>query len=158
MYRVTSDAQPIDLGILLGLAYQEFVRELRQAHAEAGYTDLGRSDGVVFRQLAIQPMTVSDLAARLQITKQGAAQIIDDMQVRGYVERHPDPTDGRARLVHLTDRGRRALAEARRFHHGYEQRLIDRHGEDAVANLRRLLVDIAGADHTVDPRLRALYL
>ncbi len=54
-----------------------------------GYDDLGRSDGVVFRMLNHQPRTVSELAERLEISKQGAAQIIDDMQRRGYVVRTP---------------------------------------------------------------------
>ncbi|MBB5873881.1 DNA-binding MarR family transcriptional regulator [Allocatelliglobosispora scoriae] len=153
-----AEAQPIDLGILLGLAYQEFVRELRVAHEEAGFTDVGRSDGVVFRAIAGRPMTVSDLAVRLQITKQGAAQIIEEMEARGYVERHPDPSDGRARLVHLAERGRAALASARAFHRSYEERLAAAHGKAAVATLRGLLAEIAGAEQTVDPRLRALYL
>src|SRR5215475_8877996 len=113
---MTTARQPTDLGILLGVAYQEFVRQLGEAHEAAGFTDIGRSDGVVFRSLSARPMTVSDLAARLEISKQGAAQIIDDMERRGYVQRHPDPDDRRARLVRLTERGERALAMARRFH------------------------------------------
>ena len=42
----------------------------------AGVDALGRSDGYVFRALAERPCTVSELAARLQISKQGAAQIV----------------------------------------------------------------------------------
>lgn len=151
--------QPVDLGILLALAYQEFVRELRETHAAEGFDDSGRSDGAVFRALAIRPMTVSDLAARMQITKQGAGQIIDDMQERGYVQRRPDPSDGRARLVYLSPRGEAALAAARRFHKRYEQRLARTIGADAVASLRRALETMAGGvEHTVDPHLRALFL
>ena len=104
-------------------------------------------------------MTVSDLAARMQITKQGAGQIIDDMQERGYVQRRPDPSDGRARLVYLSPRGEAALAAARRFHKRYEQRLARSIGADAVASLRRALETMAGGvEHTVDPHLRALFL
>lgn len=148
----------MDLGILLGVAYQEFVRELHAAHAAAGFTDLGRSDGFVFRSLAEQPMTVSELAAHLEITKQGAGQIIDDMERRGYVEREPDPADRRARLVRLSARGRQALANARRFHRDYERRLARTHGSDAVETLRKMLEAIAGSDQSVDPRLRPFYL
>ena len=61
---MTPRSQPLDLGILLGLAYQEFVRELREDQAGLGFGDLGRSDGFVFRALGGQPMTVSELAAR----------------------------------------------------------------------------------------------
>jgi DNA-binding MarR family transcriptional regulator len=140
------------------VAYQEFVRELHAAHAAAGFADLGRSDGFVFRSLMIRPMTVSELASHLEITKQGAAQIIDDMERRGYVERQPDPVDKRARLVRLSGRGQRALANARRFHGHYERRLADAHGEEAVATLRAMLGAIAGTAQSVDPRLRAFYL
>ena len=58
---MTSLTQP-DLGILLALAYQEFVRELHTAMAGAGFADLGHSDGYVFRALAERPMTATELA------------------------------------------------------------------------------------------------
>jgi len=151
--------QGTDLGILLALAYQEFVRELREAHVGAGFHDIGRSDGYVFRALAARPMTVSVLATRLQISKQGAGQIVDDMQRRGYIERRPDPEDKRARLICLSARGEAALSAARNFHRRYERRLVRVHGAAAVATLRAALEAMAGgADQTVDPHLRALYL
>jgi len=140
------------------VAFQEFVRELHAAHAGAGFDDLGRSDGFVFRSLAIGPMTVSELAGHLEITKQGAAQIIEDMERRGYVERQPDPGDLRARLVRLSPRGEQALANARRFHRDYERRLARRHGKEAVAILRAMLGAIAGAEESGDHRLRGFYL
>jgi DNA-binding MarR family transcriptional regulator len=156
---MTDRTQPIDLGILLALAYQEFVRELREAHAEGGFDDIGRSDGVVFRALSSRPMTVSDLAGRLGISKQGAGQIVDDMERRGYLERRPDPGDRRARLLYLSARGNAALAAARGFHRRYERRLVRTHGREAVGTLRAVLQAMAGgADQAVDPRLRALYL
>lgn len=156
---MTERTQPIDLGILLAVAYQEFVRELRVAHAKDGFEDVGRSDGYVFRALAGRPVTVSDLATRLQISKQGAGQIIDDMERRGYVERRADPSDARARLLYLSARGTAALAAARRFHHAYERRLTRIHGQPAVTGLRTMLEAMAGAgEQTIDPHLRALYL
>jgi DNA-binding MarR family transcriptional regulator len=149
--------QPVDLGILLGVAFQEFVRNLHAAHAAAGFADLGSSDGFVFRSLAGGPMTVSALAGHLEITKQGAAQIIDDMERRGYVERRPDPADRRAKLVRLSARGERALAIARRFHRACERRLARTYGAQAVSTLRIMLEAIAGAEQSVDPRMRPFY-
>src|SRR5882757_4671384 len=98
----------------------------------AGMTDQGRSDGFVLRTLGAAPATITALADRLEISKQGAGQIVDDMERRGYVERRPDPTDGRARLLHLSERGRAALAAARRFHQRYERALVAEHGQQAV--------------------------
>jgi DNA-binding MarR family transcriptional regulator len=156
---MTDRTQPLDIGILMTLAYQEFIREMREMHTAAGFDDLGRSDGWVFRALAATPMTVGNLAIRLEISKQGAAQIIDDMERRGYVERRPDPTDRRARLVSLSARGDAALAAARAFHHRYELRLRQTHGPEAITALRRTLESMAGgSERTIDPRLRALYL
>lgn len=141
---VSTNQQPLDLGILLAVGYQEFVRELRAAMTEHGFGDLGRSDGYVLRALDGNPLTVSALAELLAITKQGAAQIIDDMAARGYVERRPSPTDRRSRPLFLTERGQQALATARRFHRRYERRLVRAHGADAVAALRTVLTAIAG--------------
>jgi DNA-binding MarR family transcriptional regulator len=156
---IVDDVTTTDLGILLALAYQEFVRELRETHAAQGFGDTGRSDGIVFRALSVTPLTVSGLAARLEISKQGAGQIVEDMERRGYVERRPDPDDARARLVYLSGRGNAALANARRFHRRYERRLARTHGAAAVRTLRAVLESMAGgAEQTVDPKLRALYL
>ncbi|GAB1693556.1 MarR family winged helix-turn-helix transcriptional regulator [Krasilnikovia sp. M28-CT-15] len=156
---MTASAQPIDLGILLGLAYQNFVRDLRGHLAEQGFDDLGRSDGFVFRALGGRPMSISELAARLEVTKQGAAQIVDDMQRRGYVRRTPDPHDRRAHRLELTDRGAAALAAAHRFHQRYERRLAREHGAAAMGVLRDVLSAVAGGPpETLDPQLRAMYL
>jgi DNA-binding MarR family transcriptional regulator len=151
-------AQP-DIGILLALAYQEFVRELRAAMAVAGYDDLGHSDGFVFRAVGEQPLTAAGLAARLEVTKQAAGQIIEDMEARGYVRRRPDPHDGRARLVELTERGDAALAFARRFHRRYEDQLARAHGRTALAQMRTVLTRMAvGETDGLYPQLRGLYL
>src|SRR5258705_9828965 len=100
---MTTNGQTLDLGILLAIGYQEFVRALRAAMAAVGFDDMGRSDGYVLRALAGNPLTVSALAELLDITKQGAAQIVDDMEQRGYVERRVSPSDRRSRPLFLTD-------------------------------------------------------
>jgi DNA-binding MarR family transcriptional regulator len=148
----------LDFGILLILACAEFVNDLRQTLAEQGFDDQGRSDGYVLRSVGASPMTVSELAERLEISKQGAGQIVDDMERRGYVERRPDPADRRARLLYLTARGQHALAAARRFHQQYERRMIKTHGREAVAAMRTLLGAMVGPDRVADPRFRPMYL
>jgi DNA-binding MarR family transcriptional regulator len=155
MIPVTRSSKP-DFGILLLLADQEFVRELRAAVAAEGFDDQGRSDGYVFRTLDAGPTTITGLAGRLSVTKQGASQIADDMERRGYVERRPDPTDARARLLHLTARGEAALATARKFHQNYEHRLRRRFGDEAVDAMRDVLTEMAGEAQASTPHFRAL--
>lgn len=155
---MTSSRQGHDLGILLALAYQRFVEELHEELARAGLAEVGRSDGYVFRALDERPLTVSDLAGRLGISKQGAAQIVADMERRGLVVRRTHPEDGRARLLELTDQGRAVLAVARRFHRTFERRLVSELGEGPVAGLVATLEHLAGEETLRDPRIRALYL
>ncbi len=52
---------------------------------------------------------LSVLAARAQIAKQTATALVDRLERAGYVERVPDPADGRARLVRLTPRALEAV-------------------------------------------------
>ena len=144
-----------DIGILLALAYQQFVDELRASLESGGIHDLCRSDGYVLRAVAAGPLTVSELAERLAISKQGAGQIVDDMVRRGYLERRPDPDDGRARLLRLAPHGKDVLTAARRFHRSYERRLRRMHGAEQVATLRAVLEAIAGAEHET---VRALHV
>lgn len=149
-----------DFGILLALAYQQFVSELHQDLGGRGFDDLARSDGYVFRALDAEPLTTSALAERLGISKQGAGQMVDDMTRRGYLHSRPDPSDRRARLLELSARGRRALAAARAFHRRYEQRLARRHGRAHVDTVRAVLTAMAPTygEGALDPRLRAMHV
>jgi len=97
-------------------------------------------------------------ASWLEISKQGAAQTVDDMERRGLVERRPEPGDRRARRVSLTEEGSRALREARALHRDFERRLVDEVGRESVDGLVRTLEHVAGQDALRDPRLRAFYL
>ena len=148
-----------DLGILVLVGYQGFVRELHADLAERGFGSPGRSDGVVMRVLHGRPRTVAELAVLLEISAQGTAQIIEDMERRDLVVRRPDPDDARARLVDLSDRGRELIAAARSFHRGFETRMRRRHGSAAIDSFRAVLEDMAAAaPGGIDRELRALYL
>jgi DNA-binding MarR family transcriptional regulator len=150
-------AEP-DVGILLALAYQQFVTELHEDLAERGFHDLARSDGYVFRALDSSSLTISALADLLEVSKQGAGQLVDDMTRRRYLTSRPDPSDGRARLLELSVRGRQALEAARDFHRRYEQRLARRHGRAHVDTLREILTAMAPTygEGALDPRVRAM--
>lgn len=128
-----------DFGIVLALAYAAFVDELRAFLAEQGYANLNRSFGYVARALVEHPLTLRELAERLELTSQGALKIVDDMERHGYLERRPDPTDARAKLLALTRDGRRALEAARGFHRSFEAKLVELVGTRDVSALRRSL-------------------
>jgi DNA-binding MarR family transcriptional regulator len=64
------------------------------------------------RRLAVQPLTLRELAERLTADPPYATLIVDDLEQRGLVQRTPHPRDRRAKLVQLTAAGRAAAARA----------------------------------------------
>ena len=54
---------------------------------------------------------LTELAARLGMTKQAAGQLVDELVEMGMLERAPDPADARAKLVRFSKRGRASLLE-----------------------------------------------
>ncbi|MEU3190684.1 MarR family transcriptional regulator [Streptomyces sp. NPDC006992] len=58
------------------------------------------------------PKRLTELARAEQISQPGLTQLVTRLEHDGLVERRRDPTDGRAVLVHLTERGRR-ICQAR---------------------------------------------
>ena len=117
-----------------------------------GFDDLGRSYGYVFRVLGDGDRSLSELAGLLGMTLPGAGKIVDEMEARGYVERHPDRSDRRVKRLALSRRGRAALKAARAFHRGYERRLA------RAPAIRAALETIVGepADGPTPPYLRPL--
>src|SRR6185295_17629225 len=82
---------------------------------ERGYPDLRPGHSAVFMHIDRRSGTrLTELARRARVTKQGMMLVVDDLESRGYVRRVPDPDDARAKVVKLTARGRRYVAEARR--------------------------------------------
>jgi DNA-binding MarR family transcriptional regulator len=83
--------------------------------AARGFADVRPAHGFAFARLSAGGATITQLAEHLDVTRQAAAQLVDELTAKGYVERRPHPRDARARLIVLTDRGRactRAAEEA----------------------------------------------
>jgi DNA-binding MarR family transcriptional regulator len=140
----------VDFGILLGQAYQAFVQSLHAQLADRGFTVLGASYGYVLRALAEDSLTASQLGEQLGITAQGAAKVVEEMVGHGLVERRQDPTDKRAKRLHLSASGRETIRSVREFHAEFEQQLIERMGADNVATVRSVLDGIIDAAHLPD--------
>jgi DNA-binding MarR family transcriptional regulator len=62
-------------------------------------------------------------------------ELVDDLERRGIVERQPDPSDGRAKLIVLTDKGLAALAPAGSIIEGLERDYADRIGAERFESM-----------------------
>ncbi len=67
---------------------------------------------------------LSELAARLKITKQAAAQTIAELVRLGYVERAQSVEDGRAKTLSVTDAGQQMMADGLRAYIMVEKRFL----------------------------------
>lgn len=76
----------------------------RREVSDALGISFGRARAV--RRLARAPMSMRDLAEVLGIDPPNATTLVTDLESQGLVRRRPHPTDGRAKLVEATRKGR----------------------------------------------------
>jgi DNA-binding MarR family transcriptional regulator len=124
---------------LLGVAFDAFSEELHERVQAAGFTDIRPGHGCVFGNIDPQGSRLTDLAERAKMTKQSVGEVTSDLERRGYLERVPDPEDGRAKIIRLTDRGRKAQAAGRGLINDLERDWAERYGEEQIAALRAAL-------------------
>jgi MarR family 2-MHQ and catechol resistance regulon transcriptional repressor len=67
--------------------------------------------GVLEALLHKGPLPVSEIGAKVLLTSGSMTAAVDRLESRGLVRRKDDPNDRRARIVHLTARGRRLIRE-----------------------------------------------
>jgi len=92
------------LGLLLGSA-SKIIDEVHACVVASGATDLRPTHGFVFARISFGDATVSDVAEHLGVTKQAASVLVGELVEAGYVRRAPHPTDARAKVLALTERG-----------------------------------------------------
>ncbi len=97
------------LGVLISVL-NRVVDDAVMAALAAEHPDVRRAHGVVFEMLDPTGSRVADLARRARMSRQAMGELVDDLERLGYVERRPDPSDGRAKLVVLTPKGEAAMA------------------------------------------------
>ena len=88
-----------------------------------------------------EPMTVSELAAKLAIDRTNVSRLCARMEETGDLERAPHPDDGRARALRLTAKGKRVAQNVDEQSAQHFARLAKRLGDDAgdvAAALERL--------------------
>jgi DNA-binding MarR family transcriptional regulator len=141
----------ISSGWLMFIGFRAAEDRILAALARAGYADLTRAQARLLAGIDLDGTRLVVLAERARIPKQTALALVNGLEAAGYVERRPDPTDGRARLIRLTARGRAglpiAVAEEARIEADWRAVL----GPDRMRALREALTDLAVS---VDPDLR----
>jgi DNA-binding MarR family transcriptional regulator len=142
------------LTILFLLAARSTVEEVHTRLAAAGFDGLRPAHGFAFQRLAPDGATGTELAEHLGITKQAASVMIDYLEERGYVARHPDLSDGRGKVVVLAARGWACIRAAERIFADVERRWTQTLGAAEMARPRADLRHLIAAEGLAGPPLR----
>ena len=129
---------------MLGQAYSLLGFQIVDGVVGAGYPQKPKHSAV-FAQIDLEGSRLTDLARRANMTPQAMGELVDELTELGYVTRLPDPTDRRAKLIVLTDRGRAAVDAGMETIVGLENRITEVLGERGHATLRRLLSRLLAA-------------
>jgi DNA-binding MarR family transcriptional regulator len=136
---VNDNAPPL-VGLLLRLAAQQWGTDMDAALRARGVEGLTPAHANVIPFVPPQGIQIGELAALAKVRKQSMAHSVELLNAAGYVERRPDPNDGRASRIFLTDKGRALGPASRSAGQRVEQDWAAVVGTDNVEHLRRTLM------------------
>jgi len=148
-----------ELPALMAMAFRSVMDTVHERLAEQGFADVRPAHGFVFQLLShTRGSTAVEIAAHLGVTKQAATQLLAELEGRGYVRRTPHPTDRRARLVSLTERGWACITVVVAEWNAVEARWVELVGREALDVMHASLAAIVGeASKSGRPLLRPIW-
>jgi DNA-binding MarR family transcriptional regulator len=103
----------LHFGQLLAQLTRVFQTTLFERLVAAGLEEARVPHTHVTAYIRAEGSRLTELAAMARMTLPAMAELVDDLERLGIVERRPDTSDGRAKLICLTDAGWEAMRTAR---------------------------------------------
>jgi DNA-binding MarR family transcriptional regulator len=126
---------------------REVIRALVRRFSLAERADMSCCDMTVMR--------LSDLGKRLGIAPSTLTRNLTRLEERSLIRKGPDPVDGRAQRVTLTEAGIDAAGEVRCHEEAFARSVLDRlpleSGADAMTTLENLLIAVRSATEACCP-------
>jgi len=145
--RKASIAPDLALAPLVSALIDTFIHGLHERLPAAGFGDIRPAHCTgVFRVIDPQGTRPTELARRAGVTPQAMAEFVSYLEERGYLQRVPDPADGRGRIVKLTPRGRKAADAAGQAFAEIEAGWTNTLGAKRMHQLKTMLVELVGSD------------
>lgn len=118
----TSDSHFVyKLSVIRKLAFSFLEEEMEKA----GVKDLPPSFGDILYIVHTKgPVSVKDIAAQSYKDKSTVSTIIHQLETKGYVQKEPDPSDGRKVRVSLTSQAEKHMESMARISSGLKERLF----------------------------------
>jgi DNA-binding MarR family transcriptional regulator len=99
----------------------------------------GRELGVLLALVGHEPKSQQQAAQRLGIDRTTMVALLDALEDKGLVSRHPDAGDRRRNVVELTDAGRDTLRRATEASDNAERAFLTPLSQEAAQHLRNSL-------------------
>jgi DNA-binding MarR family transcriptional regulator len=131
-----------DLGVLAGRLLFAVQDELFAGLAAKGFGDIHPRHGAVLAYLEPEGVRATELSRLSGQHKQVIGTLVDELERLGYVARHPDPADRRAKLVCPTERGLDQMRTADKLMTSIQERHARRLGREAFAQFKSVLLDV----------------
>src|SRR5262245_12588127 len=142
MDNVHHPEQDAPLARLLSLAARQMAIDLNDKLTDAGVAGHRDSWNNVMPHIPPSGIRLTELAARANMTKQAMAELVAEIERRGYLERTTDPADRRAKIIQFTDQGWATVNLALSALAELEAEIAGRLGKPAVRKLRSTLLQI----------------
>ena len=136
-FEVVRDAATLQL--LFKAARLANERALARAASDPARPPVRAAHTALFPHLDFEGIRLTDLAARVGVTKQAVGQLVDDLARLEMVERVADPTDRRAKRVRFSRRGHAALLHGLGILREVEERLAAEVGRRRMRELHQTL-------------------
>ncbi|HEX4519590.1 MAG TPA: MarR family transcriptional regulator [Gaiellaceae bacterium] len=124
------------------MALERVQRAMLASLHEHGFDDIDIPQLRVLQYPGPDNMRPSELAARLQISKQSLNYKLGELERLGYLERAHDPDDQRSRRILLTPRGHAIVPVIRDAVRQTELEWEAALGSDRVEELRAILIEL----------------
>lgn len=140
--RLTNSRAAPDLVILVAAGYRAVVERLTADMRAAGIAGVRPAYGFVIRAVAAEEPTMNRLAELLDISKQAASKLAQQMVRGGFLVRVTDERDRRQTRLRLGAKGKRVRDQALATSAALERELRRAAGPASVDGLRRALLDL----------------
>lgn len=118
------------------LVNEQAVGRLRELTGQ----DIRPAHTSVFPHIDLEGTRLTEIAVRMGMSKQAVGQLVTELVAMGSLERVPDPTDGRAKLVRFARRdGRLVLFDGLAVLAEFEASVVDELGQQRVDELHEHL-------------------
>lgn len=134
------------IGALLRHPAQTIHRRLVAELNAAGYTDLRLPHIAVLSYPGPEGRRPGELAEQAGMSKQAMNQLLLSLETLGYLQRSDDEEDGRARVVHFTDRGLAVWNKEYEILRQVEVEWRETLGAEPFEQLKKLLGDVWASD------------